>query len=385
MHPTEALAPERHLLRPTYRVLNWTRMALAIQALVFNAVRTADHRVSHPGWLIPLSVVMVLWTGFAWWVTLSRVRPQWWLHLADVGLTLVLVASSQAILGPDLARGTYATITILWHVGAPLAVAVSWGAAAGLAAGVVVGLVSFLQAPSIQPRAWTGSFALALVCWGVGQLVTQLRRTIEQRDEQFARAAVLSERDRMARLVHDGALQVLSLVEREGPQLGPTGRRLARLAKAQEVQLRSALQDRSVTQDEGEPCEKVDLVAMMDRHASDRVTVSTMAGELMVDRSLALEVDAAVRQALHNVARHAGPDAEAWVLVEEDAGELIVSIRDNGIGMTMTTLAGGLASDRMGMRGSIRGRIEDLGGQATVRSSPGRGVEWELTVPLDRD
>lgn len=381
MIPGDALAPERLLLRPTYRVLNWTRLALALQALIFNLVRMQDEQVRHPVVLELVSVLMLIWTLIAWRLTMYRIRPHWWLQLADVSMTLILVLSSRVILGPELSHTSYGSVTVLWHVGAPLAVAVAWGSTAGLAAGVAIGLASYLQDPSTDPRNWTGAFALALICWGVGQLVTQLRVTVEQRDHQFARAAVLSERDRMARLVHDGALQVLSLVERDGPGLGPRGQHLARLAKTQEVHLRQILQDRSVAMGIS-PDEPVDIVSMIDRHGTDRVTVSTMAGAVLIDGAVAREVDAAVTQVLHNVAKHAGPDAEAWVLVEEGEGELIISIRDNGVGMSMSELAAALASDRMGMRASIRGRIEDLGGSARVSASPSRGVEWELVIPL---
>jgi signal transduction histidine kinase len=33
---------------------------------------------------------------------------------------------------------------------------------------------------------------------------------------------------------------------------------------------------------------------------------------------------------------------------------------------------------------SIRGRVRDLGGSATLDTGPGRGTEWEVRVPSTR-
>jgi hypothetical protein len=35
----------------------------------------------------------------------------------------------------------------------------------------------------------------------------------------------------------------------------------------------------------------------------------------------------------------------------------------------------------MGIRSSIRGRMDDLGGSAELVTGPGLGTEWELTLP----
>ena len=41
-----------------------------------------------------------------------------------------------------------------------------------------------------------------------------------------------------------------------------------------------------------------------------------------------------------------------------------------------------IAEDRMGVRGSIIGRVERHGGTATIRSRPGEGTEVALSVPV---
>lgn len=375
------LASERHLLRPTFRVLSMTRFLLAVHAILFNLMR--GDAIRHP-WLVGgVGLVMLVWTSVCWWSSSREVEPKGWFHAVDLALTTGLVLASVWLLDPATYMRGYIPATVYWHVCAPLSISVARGARWGLAAAAAVGAATIVLAPSLEPRAWSGAFAVCVIVWGVGQLVGLLRSTIRERDATVARAIALAERDRVARIVHDGALQVLSMVEREGPALGPTGMRLSRMARNQETRLRAILQDRTVdigVVDDQEAL--VDLVPMLDAQSSDRVTVSTMAGQVLMPRRRAIELMAAVNQALHNAQRHAGPEARVWVLVEEMDGEVTISVRDNGVGMDRENVANALSSDRMGMRASIRGRVVDLGGSATLKSDPGRGVEWELKVPL---
>jgi signal transduction histidine kinase len=69
-------------------------------------------------------------------------------------------------------------------------------------------------------------------------------------------------------------------------------------------------------------------------------------------------------------------------LIEEDAGEVIVSVRDNGVGMREEVVAAAARDGRLGIVQSIMGRIESLGGSGQWTSEPGGGVEWEFRVPV---
>ncbi|OAP27069.1 nitrate/nitrite sensor protein NarQ [Amycolatopsis sp. M39] len=93
------------------------------------------------------------------------------------------------------------------------------------------------------------------------------------------------------------------------------------------------------------------------------------------------ELVAITREALANVEKHAGPDAHAWVLLEDLGGEVVVSIRDDGPGIEGGRLERAAAEGRLGVVKSIRGRVDDLGGTAVLDSAPGRGTEWEVRVP----
>jgi signal transduction histidine kinase len=41
-----------------------------------------------------------------------------------------------------------------------------------------------------------------------------------------------------------------------------------------------------------------------------------------------------------------------------------------------------VADDRLGIRGSIVGRVERHGGTVTIRSAPGEGTEVRMQLPL---
>lgn len=88
-----------------------------------------------------------------------------------------------------------------------------------------------------------------------------------------------------------------------------------------------------------------------------------------------------MREALANDGRHAGPGAAAWVLLERLDDRVCVTVRDNGAGMTADRLDEAKREGRLGVAGSIRGRLADLGGPATVTSTPGAGTVVELVLP----
>ncbi|GGI43547.1 signal transduction histidine kinase [Agromyces flavus] len=87
-------------------------------------------------------------------------------------------------------------------------------------------------------------------------------------------------------------------------------------------------------------------------------------------------LESAVAQCLINVVRHAGV-AEAEVAVDPGDGEVTVVVIDGGAGFDPDAVP----DDRIGLRTSIRGRIEQEGGTARIWSRPGVGTTVMLTVP----
>ena len=115
---------------------------------------------------------------------------------------------------------------------------------------------------------------------------------------------------------------------------------------------------------------------------SRAVTVSGPAGPVPAPRHVVHELTSVVWACLDNVARHVGADAPAWVLVEQLGGRLVVTVRDEGPGIAPGRLDAARTEGRLGVSESIRGRMRELGGTADVRTAPGQGTEWELTLDL---
>jgi signal transduction histidine kinase len=78
---------------------------------------------------------------------------------------------------------------------------------------------------------------------------------------------------------------------------------------------------------------------------------------------------------------HAGPDARAYVLLEDLGETVTVSIRDDGVGIAEGRLEEAIGEGRFGIAKSIVGRMKWLGGSAKLNTGPGCGTEWELTIP----
>ena len=105
-----------------------------------------------------------------------------------------------------------------------------------------------------------------------------------------------------------------------------------------------------------------------------------MTGDLGVLGALgparAAALDAAVAQCLVNVARHADV-AEAELALGLGDGEVTVAVMDSGVGFDEREVP----EDRIGLRTSIRARIEQEGGTVRLWSTKGIGTTIVLTVP----
>jgi signal transduction histidine kinase len=83
----------------------------------------------------------------------------------------------------------------------------------------------------------------------------------------------------------------------------------------------------------------------------------------------------AVTEAFNNVARHAGT-GHAYLTASGEGGRLLVTVVDRGPGFDPERVVPGL-----GLRSSVRDRLHEVGGQASVDSAPGEGVRVELRWP----
>ena len=177
-------------------------------------------------------------------------------------------------------------------------------------------------------------------------------------------------------------LQALTYINRRGHELGGGADELARLAAEQERSLREL-----ITSSHTPPLHSgtSDLRTALVGMEAEAVSVVTPAQPVVVSDAVAEHVVAAVRAALDNVVRHAGPAARAWVLLEGGRDAIRVTVRDDGVGMEPGRLAEAAASGRLGASASIRSRIADLGGSVSWRSRPGGGCTVVIDAPCRSD
>ena len=110
-----------------------------------------------------------------------------------------------------------------------------------------------------------------------------------------------------------------------------------RIPEEQEVRLRSLVSGRprpvARSGAGAQGVDDADLASALLVLQAPGVTVSGPAGPVPLPAATVADLVAAVRACLHNVAAHAGPGARAFVLLEDGGHEVVVTVRDDGVGV----------------------------------------------------
>ena len=352
------------------------RVAVLVNAVGLNVYR-ADN-FEHPRLGVAAVAVMVAWTGFAIWAYAAHERRTAPLLLADLGVAVALILASPLIKGEEMR----ATVPGFWVMAALLSWAVHWRWQGGLAAGAALALADLAVRDEVTQGNYGNIFLMLIGGPIVGYMCQLLQQMAAQRERAERSAAAAAERARLARAVHDGVLQVLALVQRRGGELGGDAAELGRLAGEQESALRSLIRQQDALADPSSST-AVDLAAALTALGRpSTVSVATPSTPVLLPAAVVDEVVAVVSSCLDNVARHVGPPAPAWVLLEAFPDRCEVSVRDEGPGIPPGRLDEAAAEGRLGVSESILGRMRDLGGTASLSTGPS-GTEWELTLPRD--
>lgn len=212
--------------------------------------------------------------------------------------------------------------------------------------------------------------------------------TERKRAERVLREVREAERNRMARELHDSALQDISYalaeaevlrVISEDPELGSRLDRIVEALHRGGRELRGAVLDLRLGEEQYRPFlrnleDLVDQTRKMVPELNIRleaegnvpsVTLGTTGTELL----------RAVQEALTNVRRHAQARS-ARITVKMDDGVLVAGVSDDGRGFESGIDPG------VGLR-SMRERMIALGGKLEVDSQPGVGTRVSFRVPLE--
>lgn len=236
---------------------------------------------------------------------------------------------------------------------------------------VTLGVLMFFVTAR-EPNAGTVIAAALAVLAGVALAIAPwvIRINSELIAERTGRARE-AERSEIAAHLHDSVLQTLALIQ----QQSPPDSEASRLARGQERELREWLFRTPSEQDKearvtGEEALRQHAAELEASHAV-RFELIAVGGPAPAPEPILL----AAREAMLNAARHAG--GTVTVYLETGQGRTDIDITDRGPGFDPNELP----DDRMGVRGSIVGRMTRAGGTAHITPGPGgSGVSVRLSL-----
>ncbi|WP_210587346.1 MacS family sensor histidine kinase [Streptomyces sp. GESEQ-35] len=381
--------------QPLWRALTGYRILTLLYAIGLFA--TSYDEFTRPWVAIAFYAVLSVWT----FATLPRVAnaASCTKRFLAVDLTIALtgILLTGLAASPERIDAGGSTLPSIWTAGSVLAFAIKggWRWAVFASTPVAVANLIYRGAPARDTvhnviLVWVASIAIGYVVEVARASERTLARALEIE-------AATRERERLARDIHDGVLQVLAMVQRRAAVVGGEAAELGRMAGEQEVALRTLVSgglvpvsrvsedvaEGAVVRAVEEPDDDgpVDLRSLLAPFAGARVSLAEPGAPVPLPWAAAKELAAAVGAALDNVRKHAGEDARAWILVEDEADEVVVTVRDEGPGIPEGRLAQAEGEGRLGVALSIRGRLRDIGGSAELISVPGQGTEVELKMP----
>jgi signal transduction histidine kinase len=373
---------------PLWRGAQLFRAVSYCYALGFHIAVNDDLTHSGVAWaLFGVLTVVTAACGVGYYRGFARTR--YWVA-GEITVVVALMLSTMLVADDHWALGNQTWPTTLWATNAMISAALLWGPWSGIETGLVIGASSTIVKGTFDPNLGRNATIIVIVAAGlaVGIAGSTARRLHETLSAAERRAAAAEERERLARQVHDGVLQTLAYIAKHGREIGGPSTRLAELAGEQERALRMMIADIgeadtqivAVADDAAGDTDTVDLTVVLRGLAADDVSVSAPGTPVPVGREVAGELRAALTNAIANTRTHAGPGARSYVLLEDLDDEVVVSVRDDGVGIEPGRLEQARRDGRMGVSKSIVGRIEALGGRVLLVSSPGAGTEWEWTV-----
>lgn len=211
---------------------------------------------------------------------------------------------------------------------------------------------------------------------------------------QVQELAVVNERNRLARELHDSVTQIIFgltlsaqaariLIDRDLTRAASELDRLQILSQKALSEMRALVQE--LRPNSGN---NPDLVSLLNQLAAERraneglnVELSTK-GVRRLDAKIESELFRITQEALNNVAKHAQTDKAVVTLDLENPGYISLEIEDAGVGFDPSKARA--MTGHFGLT-SIQERVQALGGTLTIDSNPGKGTHLRVDITLAQE
>jgi signal transduction histidine kinase len=235
---------------------------------------------------------------------------------------------------------------------------------------VISGLFGFLATRGELAAARPGLAAAGAIVAGTGVIVApwllRMARDLDTERQARVRAA---EREELAARLHDSVLHTLTMIQRgsDDPRL------VQRLARAQERELRAWLSKPAEQASDLLSAQLSSIAGGVEDTYGVPIDVVRVGDLELGDRTRAAL--SAAREAMLNAAKYSGAP-QISVYAEAEPDRLSIFVRDRGKGFELEAVP----EHRLGVRQSIIGRMERIGGHAQIRTAPGQGTEVEIEL-----
>ena len=214
------------------------------------------------------------------------------------------------------------------------------------------------------------------------------------KEKEAIAAAVLEERQRIARELHDRALQLLSSarmrIEHCQHRLVENNQELGHELEIVEKSLDRAITEIRNLLAESQTGEQLQAGSLERRLKQELEIFRARTGfkldfQCAIDtRDLPADIEKelyfTLREGVLNAVRHSRATELRLSLARTKSG-YEAKLSDNGVGFVVANAAGG---SHYGLKG-MRERIESLGGKLTLQTAPKKGTKIEISIPLAKD
>lgn len=356
--------------------LSWLRAALLVWANVVVLVDATGDTQLRVAPAVALLALLALWTAVIAGMVRRRsttlLRP--WVSAVDLALAAIVAGADHAVYLGEHPQ----SFGSAWPMSAAVAAGVLHGARSGAIAGGAIGVAGALGTAWFRDEgldgrwtATTGTIVLLAVAGGLAGLLSARMRSIE-----LARAHA-NARERVARTLHDGVLQTLSVIQRrsDDPEL-------VALARSQELDLRRFIGDERARSEPGEdPIPLVPalraLLGELEPRTGVHTTLNVIEAPARCSRAVVEAIRGAVGESVVNADKH-GHATAVVVCVDVIDEQLVVTVNDDGRGFEVHSTPEGV-----GLARSVRARLAEVHGTVDVDAAPGRGCEVTLRCVAD--